>query len=696
MLAIASAPSTGKQRLTASERDKLDPLVVEQTMDSVAASSDRNDKFDRWAMQLRGDPNWAGIQPRFKGKGSQYEDPITREHQMDVQSRLMQPLSADQWWYFNATQEEDQDDARVLEAWMNDKIYENDLNERHAYDLTYYVTRDSYAIMYCGWKQEYQQCYLTQYRDKNADTDDLIPTKDALEEDGDYETVEVPYDEATADGLDIRVCNTLDVYFWPPNAPSIEASTRIAERIWLSDHELLDGIEDYGYDEDAVHEILSAGSKGATGQRKENDERDGTGDSQQNAGDYECFLVIGRPPVCMDQGKPLLNDEKRRRDYVWLFEASTRKVFRFDLSPLKTRPYVKFTFLAEPGRMLGDGVCSLLQMNQLEGSIAGRFRIDVRDWAMSPGLMVPMEMYDDFKRFGRYPGAIYAVPQGVSPAAVVPLVGDKDGFSAGMQDSMFFQQRSAQLFSSQARGAVTNKERTAEEVGNSAAGADAKTDLFLVGIHIGQKDLARVIMSHERQFMSEDGVTAFVQNKVLRIKPELLEKKFRISASGNSETANPELQRRTAEALYQFVLSNPIIQMQVQRGDMSGLYEASTAVLRSLRVRDVQNVLGPEPAKPPSAEMILEVVVAAIQQYAASGDENMGMLLQQVQQIMSSQVPPDAGGPTEEETESLPWEQDGFGMMGAGMQGPESYGLPPMMNPAMMGAPMVQGAGMMM
>jgi len=260
----------------------------------------------------------------------------------------------------------------------------------------------------------------------------------------------------------------------------------------------------------------------------------------------------------------------------------------------------------------------------------------------------------------------------------MPLLGDKEGYQAGMQDSLFFEQRSAQMFSSQARGAVTNKERTAEEVGNAAAGADAKTDLLMTGTHIGQKNLARVMMSHYRQFMPEDGETAFIQNKVLRIKPQLLEKKFRISAAGNSETANPELQRRTAEALYTFVLQNPLMQQQMAQGDMTGVYEVSAQVLRSLRQRDVQNILGPEPQPPPSAEMILEALVGAIQQYAQTGDENMVALFEQVQQLMASQVPQQPEGPTEDETQPLPWEQNGFGMMGAGMGGAEAYGLPPM------------------
>lgn len=664
--------------ISGATRDLVCREIVLDTENCVKACSGRDDKFETQDLQLRGDPYWAGQSPRWQG-GSEYEEPVTREHHTDQLATLMQAYRTDQIWTAGATAEQDEQAAADYEAFLNGLIPQYDLVEGPIYDLGYNSRRHGVGYLWCGWAEATEDEFETQYRDPAGN---VVP-EDALEEGVKYERIEVSHPEVRSHGLDLRVCNTADVYFSPPNAP-IDKATRIAERVYLTAHDLLDGIEAFNYDEEVVAKILDGGSQGAghSSQRKEKDEQDGITPSEGMEGFYECFLVVGRPPVMWEGGKSTLTAEERTRDYLWMFERSTGECFRFDPLPYKTRPYIRFGFLDEPGREIGDGVCSLLSGLQVEGSIAGRFRLDVRDLAMSPALMVPAELYDLFKRFPNYPGALWPLPAGTNPAMVQPLKYDAQGFLAAMQDSQDFRLRSAQMFSTQARGSVTHKERTAEEVGNAAAGADAKTDLFLGCFARGLKEFARVATSHYRQFMDRDGEEMMVGQKVLRITPDLLAKRFHVGVIGSSESSNPSLRMQRMETVYTLLLQSPILQMQLQRGDLTGAWALTSRLLRaSGTVRDPQTIIGKEPAKPPSDTEVLEALLAAIQQYAASGDPNMGMLMQQVQGMMASRQPEPPG------MTPIPWDQGqpsnpammghGLPMLGMG-EGPAAFGLPEM------------------
>lgn len=659
-------------------REELDAALLRQLDAAISACTDRNELFQTWDAQLRGDPYWAGIKPRWRG-GSQVEDPITREHHLTVLANICQVLRQEEWWTVNATAPGDEQDASDLEAWLNDKVSEFNLSGIHGYDLAYNAARHTFGVLYCGWKQAYETTYATAYEDnetgERVDPEGRIPGHE-------YKEVEELGEEIAHEGLDLRVPHAADFYLFPSNAQNVEQAQFIAERMFMSAGELIDGITDFGYEEEGVTQILSSGPSTTTDTvRREANDRDGVHSGDHREDDlYEVFMVIGRPPLLLEDGASPLKEEVRRRDYLWMVCPSQNCVFKCVPMPFRKRPYVLFPFLREPGRLMGDGVPSLLSPLQLEGTLALRFRIDTRDVAMNPTLLVPENDYDDLQRFKVYPGAMIPYKSNSGPGAIAPLKFDTQGFGAALTDSNDFRMRAAQLFSAQARGSITTNEKTAQQVAQEASGADEKFDLILINFHMGVNALGPLIISHYQQFgMSDnpDENQALVGNKVIQLSPEMLQKKFRINAHGTSENSNPELRLARAEALYQFVLQNPLVMQKVQQGDMTGIWSVSMQVARDMGQRDPQRLFGQEPQPPPSADMILQQLAAAIEQFAMQGDPAAAHLLQMLQQMQASQppqqgqgAPGQAGGPVKismNYKDADPGIQDQIAMM-AGMQ----------------------------
>lgn len=626
-------------------REKLDQMLVTDLHLAVDSVEERNDLFFRWDAQLRGDPFWAGIKPRWRG-GCDLEDPITREHHLMLVANMMQVLRSDEWWNVNAIVPEDESDAGIMEAWINDLVPEYNLSGSVGYDLCYNAARHSYGVLYCGWRQAYQTNYRTVYVDKvsgeTVEPEGRIPGNK-------YKLSSEVTEELEHEGLEFRVPHASDFGMFPADVQSVKLAHFTWERMEYTASSLLDGVSDEAYDEEAVKKLIKY--QGTAGSREtyfdDRNEADGLG----NAGSdklYELYVVIGRPPELYDDnGDSVLKEDQRRRDYMWLVSLDTGIVVKMSPMPYRKRPYALFPFLPEPGRVIGDGVCSLLGPLQREATLATRFSVDVRDVAMSPVMLVPRDDYDDLNRYGNYPGARlpYDPKHGVG-GGIVPLTFNTAGFGAALENNQEFRVRAAQLLSAQARGSTNEggNAKTAHQVSMEAAGADEKFDLILTCFSIGKTQLAEIIISHFQQFGGRDWDPQMAGTKVVQLSPEMLEKKFRVTSNGTSESANPQLQLQKAMELYQMVLGNPIIQQKAAQGDMTAIWTVSTQVARILYRGDPKNIFGPEPQPPPSAEQILQTIAAAIQQFAQMGDPGAGQLLQMLQQLSQSQ--PGAGAPS--------------------------------------------------
>ena len=631
-------------KLSKDNREAFEVAVQSEYEQVIGANMDRNDMFDTWQAQARSDPWWAGVKPRWKN-GCQLEDPITEEHQLEHVAAIHGVFRNQEWYAVNAVNDEGEQDAADLEAFLNNHVDTSGLKSEYSYDLIWDASIDTYGILYAGWKETYKTAKKIVHQHKV--TGAIVQAKDATDE---HEPVEESSTEVDHKGMDYRVVDPADIYYYPTEAHKPQMALRVYEEIDLTSNDLLMGIENFGYDKDVVYEILSLGDSG-----------DGDGDDDENRlitplsdSTFECVMVYGKAPLIMENGKPLFSIEEMGKDYIIHFHKDSGKIFRMVPSPYALCPYVKFPCLSVPRESVGQSVASKLTGLQQEATIGLRWWIDSMDLALSPGLMVPMSSYNDMKAFRVTPGYILPWDDSKPRPEIAPVEFDKSFVSAGQARIQDTRLRASQIFSAEARGSITAKEQTATEIQNAAAGADEKYDLFVANFNFGLNDLYPIILSHHQQFSDDEGTEFRTGSKTVKITPDMFRKKFIITPTAQSNHSNPVATLQKAQMLYQFMMTNPLVQKQIQGGDWSGVWSASAKVLRSFgNVKDPQSILGKEQTGPVSAEQILEQLGAACMQFAQQGDPGCVQLIQMMKQLQASSIaqggtggaPPQPQGP---------------------------------------------------
>ncbi len=639
-----------KPRFSLVQTEQICSAVLRSCVDSVDAAFQRDQDFLTWDRQAEGDPSWAGIPQRWAGS-CYVEDPLTDEHIFETVAAIAYIQQQQDWWQCEAkgSETEDEQFAANIEAFLNDLVIETKLGSTHMYDLLENAARHSYGILAIEWEQTYTRDYTPVYRHKKSAEVMMPDDPDVLHNPQNYRLIEEMSERVENEGIALRVPYSGDVYFDPPTAQSIKEAERIIERFSYTASDLLDGVEALGFDEDQVAALLRSGPCSTDTQTYayERDEIEGISPLQRDT--WEVYRVIGRPPPLIEDGYSTIKASDRDRDYQWMVCPAHQVCFKFAPSPYARRPYAKYPFRGRAGRMIGHSVCSMVAPMQQETTVALRFAVDFRDMFFSSPTLVPDEWADEWERWPSYPGAILPYPTNppMGPDVIKPLPVNPAGATFSMANAQDFRERASQLFSADARGPAMTQQRTATEAGQAAAGADEKLDLLLLNFHMGVEETAEVILSHYRQFAGSESIVRMIGAKSVEITPEALKKSYRIVAVGNSENASPMLRLHRNELLWQIAQGDPIIAQKVQQGDMTAIYAVLARLYRAVGIRNPASILGKEPTPPPTPDLILQTVLAGMQQFAQAGDPGCQQLLMQVSEMMQSQdqgQPAQAGG----------------------------------------------------
>lgn len=678
-------------------RAQLEDRVCKRTEDAVQALSSRDYDFTTADLQAEGDPSWCGMPVRWVG-GCDIEDSMTDEIGFETVASLSYIQGQQDWVQIEATEEGEEQSASDIEYFLNDVMIEAGLTTQYKYDLLEEGWRHSYGVLVIEWEEKTKTVYEPVYRHKETKRIVAIDDPDANAYPDEYRLIEEGHPEVVSDGIKMRVPNAGDVYLDPPTAQSFAKAARIIERFEYTVDDLLDGVESEEFDEEKVAALIAQGPTGAWQggyQQQRNDTEDVGGDDEV----WVVYRVIGRPPAITEEGYSQIKASERERDYEWLVCRDV--VFKFVPCAYNRRPYAKFPFRGRVNRMVGRSGCGMIAPLQQESTSAFRFRIDFRDLYMSSPLLVPDSWYEEFQRFEAFPGANLPYPtqppSNLGPSAIAPLPYNPAGYTAAMQDVRDIRQQGSSLFSADARGPAHSASMTATQSGQMAAGADEKLDLLLDNFKFGVLETALIILSHYAQFGGSDPITRYIGNRAVSITPEMLQKKYRIVAVGNSENASPVIRLQRNKMLMEAMAQDPILAMNMQRGDMTGAYAIMAKLYRSLGIRNPQTVLGQEPTPPPNADYILQMVMGVAAQFAENGDPGALAIMESVQQLMMQQqggmgaqmAPPMGMGQGAPPPQQMP-------MGGQGGQGmpmlPPGQGMNPMSNGH--GAmPMPMGAG---
>lgn len=626
-------------------RGRICEAVLEHARNAVARANDRDEDFLRWARQAEGDPLWAGMPPRWLG-GCDIEDPLTDEHLFEIVASLCYIQRQQDW--FQVTEVEDAPDsaqtANYIEGFLNDVVVETRLNTEHLYDLAENAARYSYGVLAVEWEQKFDTRYLPIYREKNTGNLFSPDAPEVLANPDDFTLTEEVEETLTHNGPMCRVPYTGDVYLDPPTSQSFKQAERVLERFEYTAQDLLNGISDFGFDEDRVREMLIKGPTASTDRtyRSERDEIEGMDGNEDT---WEVFRVIGTPPTMLTEGRSDLKESERRRDYQWFICPSHDVCFKFAPSPFAKRPYAKYPFRGRPGRMVGHSVCTMLAPLQQETTSSFRFGIDFRDLYMSSPLFVPDVLADKLDQFETFPGARIPYPTNIPlpQNPIWPLPFNPQGFAASMANLNDQRGRASQLFSADARGPAQIQNRTATEISQAASGADEKLDLILMNFHMGVEETGDLFLSHFQQFAPGEIVRKIGQ-KAVTITQDMLKRQFRIQATGSSENTSPVVKLHRAELVASFAAKDPIIASAIAKGDMTGIHALLSYLYRAAGVRNPEKFIGPEPSAPPNADYLLQMLLQVAAQYAQQGDPGCQYILQQAQQVMRSMPPQAQGG----------------------------------------------------
>lgn len=601
-------------------RESVSRVLVRRAEDAVAGSAMRDRFLIDWDDQLKGRVPVLG--KRRWPNASELNGTITRESHLELLSLLTQAQRKDPKWTVEAADEGQEDSARAQEAWLTNLCAEYKLN-RHLYNLAYNALRDPAAVLYVGWKQIIRKRYGRKFRlsglsDEEQQAAPLLDEEER-EPDQSYEEVPVLSEEVEHAGCDFRVADLADFYLYPPDAPSIEAAIGCAERMLLTEEQLLDGVEDFGYDEAAVKALIAGGPTHDSGDgsdyrsRKNMAEGVDSAAIDQRDGFYECFLWFGRLPYARDeQGELSVPEEYEGQEILAVLCPGRQAVLKLDFSPYPERPYIPFSILPEPNRFLGSGVCELLSQLQEEETATIRYTIDGMNLQMSPVLLAPKTWIREFGKWSVFPGAMLPMD---APGEIAPLQWGQNA-TMGLELTQQIRGMAQSVIAAKGYGQLDAKQRKNGEMQNVLSATDSKFDLFLSNFQDSMAELGARIVSLEARHMGDQAQTIQAGGRTLEISAQMLRGKFRYIPTATSSTSTPEMRLQLAQAKQGVQMQYLSSLAQAPPTIAPLLWHGARQVLLDMGERQPETWIGPEPSP---EQMLMQQLPPQVQALIANG-----------------------------------------------------------------------------
>ncbi len=266
-------PLTPSLELAPELRKRVDNTILDRVRHAMAVCADRDDLLRGYQLQVDGLQ-----QPLAAGpwRGScQLDDPITLEHKIALDAYLEAALRNEPYWLIEAQDPVDAESAARLEQALTSKARQWRLRER-LYDVIYNATQYPFAVLYVGWQQQWGKRRYTAYleRETGREVEESEISADAADA---YTPLLKSQRVLTYEGPELRAVAPEDFYVYPPDCADLDRAQLLVERMYLTQEDLLMGVRERGYDEDAVTELLRRGPSWIEGdsERADRNERDG-------------------------------------------------------------------------------------------------------------------------------------------------------------------------------------------------------------------------------------------------------------------------------------------------------------------------------------------------------------------------------------------------------------------------------------
>lgn len=575
--------------------------VVEET---VRANADRDSQLRSYRWQLEGfsqpNPNqpWPGA--------SQVESTISRELHTTLLAALWNGARQTPYACYESVDPNGVEKASKTETYLNLKAQQYQFDDV-LYQAIYLALEGRFSVI-----RQYSDQAVQRYFD-------LQPEETAVDEDGTETVVTEERVELKTEPKDFcvkfRTPDPWDFYVYPETArgPQFEDGCLLTiEKMYLTQEDLSLGVLYQGYDREKVQQMIDKGPASmqdeSEGERNDEMERDGISTMPGNSregGLWQCFEVVGRMPLCLDEDNdPSIPEKLLHVDCLWMVCPALQIVFKqaYSPDPEGVRLYTVFNVIDKPNRLLGEGIVSIIAPLHEEMTAMERFGINNMNLEASPVMTVAESWLTRYAKWTVAPGRFMPRQSG-DPVGPKPLVWDTHSQELIPAWHDRLESQAQRLAASQnANSGLAGKVRKAAEVHFAEGMQQTKFDLFLSNIQrgvVGVFEKLRLQLAQHMEQSQSDFEEAYFGGTSVEIDRDTLSGNYRVFAQAASDSLTPAArlakQQAVAEIVNAYWLS---YQQWVMLGCQGYMWHLTHRLLMLAGERTPEKYIGPEPEQP--------------------------------------------------------------------------------------------------
>lgn len=550
--------------------------------------------------------------------------------------------------------------APLVERYLNDQLVQQRGHTTWYNELVRWLELGIlYGTGYVSalWRKEKRtkQVRIEQLKTDPENPDTPIIDPETMEPE--RETVVHTVVETLYDDIDLQSIKLKDFMNMPPTAKTIESAVANCWALWPMEDELQKMVEEGTLDSAEVEAALAYvphgndevssdrqgyGDKTAGGELSV-----GSGQGSQtsrffvNRGPIKVWLILSNQYNLRARGIPLEgkvpNNTRAQLTWFWYHERSQRMLGFADYEYMPpgisgtAKPFFSFSplprFDEHIGFMLpirlapiraeinnihnsGNNLLDLAQ-NPLRTVISGSV-IEDNGGQFGPGFSIEVDRHDAMQ--------FMQMPQ--------PPI---EAFQREGQLIEYANQYAG--IGQQATGIQGKGRRTAADTKAQVAGGNIRSNLIAMRYRIEIRALVNFILKMKVQFMESDGKIT-IHGEDFPVTRDILGMPYRVDIVGASDPTDAATRRQEVLALYQLLMTNPIVQQSPMK-----IYAISRMVLEAFNEGDVTELLGTEEEAQQMEQMKQQMAQAQAQQLQQQQAQKQG-----AQGMAQAQAPAPAGG----------------------------------------------------